>query len=85
MTVKTFGHDKYRRTIGDVILPDGRILNHELVKAGLAWWYEKFSKDTALRHLQEQARQAKRGLWVYPDPVPPWDWRHRMSPIDAAK
>jgi micrococcal nuclease len=34
VTVKTFGHDKYRRTIGDVLLADGRILNQELVKAG---------------------------------------------------
>ena len=78
VTIKTFGHDKYRRTIGDVILPDGRILNQELVKAGLAWWYEKYSKDTALRDLQHEAQHAKRGLWVYPDPIPPWEWRHRM-------
>jgi micrococcal nuclease len=81
VTVKTFGHDKYGRTLGDVILPDGRTLNHELVRAGLAWWYEKYSKDLALRDLQEGARVAKRGLWVYPDPVPPWEWRHRMSPV----
>ena len=80
VTVKTFGHDKYGRTIGDVILPDGSALNEELVKAGLAWWYEKYSKDIRLRDLQEEARQAKRGLWVYPDPVPPWEWRHRMDP-----
>ena len=31
VTVKTFGHDKYGRTIGDVILPDGRMLNQELL------------------------------------------------------
>ena len=35
VTVTTFGHDKYGRTIGDVLLPDGRTLNHELMKAGL--------------------------------------------------
>ena len=80
VTVTTFGHDKYGRTIGDVLLPDGRTLNRELVKAGLAWWYEKYSKDTVLRDLQEEARLAKRGLWVYPDPVAPWEWRHRMDP-----
>ena len=83
MTVKTFGHDKYRRTIGDVVLADGRILNQELVKAGLAWWYEKYSKDLVLRDLQEEARIAKRGLWVYTDPVAPWEWRHRMEPLEA--
>jgi micrococcal nuclease len=83
VTVKTFGHDKYRRTLGDVILPDGRSLNPELVKAGLAWWYEKYSKDTTLRDLQEEARRAKRGVWIYPDPIAPWDWRHRMEPVST--
>jgi len=29
-----FGKDKYRRTIGDVILPDSMNLNQELVKQG---------------------------------------------------
>jgi endonuclease YncB( thermonuclease family) len=41
VTVKTFGLDKYGRTIGDVFLPDGRMLNEELVREGLAWWYTK--------------------------------------------
>jgi endonuclease YncB( thermonuclease family) len=36
VTVKTFGLDKYGRTIGDVFLPDGRMLNEELVREGLA-------------------------------------------------
>lgn len=35
--VQTYGSDAFGRTIADVILPDGRLLNHELVKAGLAW------------------------------------------------
>ena len=83
VTVKTFGRDKYGRTLGDVILPDGRMLNQELVRAGLAWWYEKYSKDPRLRDLQGEARLAKRGLWVYPDPIPPWEWRHRMDPTQS--
>jgi micrococcal nuclease len=49
VTVKTFGHDKYGRIIYDVVLPGGRIVNRGLVKAG----YEKYSKDTTLRDLQE--------------------------------
>jgi endonuclease YncB( thermonuclease family) len=81
VTVKTFGHDKYRRTLGDVILPDGRILNQQLVKAGLAWWYEKYSKDMLLKGLEAEAGTVKRGLWVYPDPVSPWEWRHRLKPV----
>jgi endonuclease YncB( thermonuclease family) len=34
VTTHTHGHDKYTRTIGDVILPDGMNLNQELVKQG---------------------------------------------------
>ena len=34
VTLKTFGKDKYGRTIGDVILPDGTNVNHTLVKDG---------------------------------------------------
>ncbi len=45
VTVKDLGQDRYGRTIGDVILPDGRSLNKELVKAGFAWWYRKYAPD----------------------------------------
>jgi hypothetical protein len=31
-------------------------------QSGLAWWYEKYSEDTSLRNLQEEARLAKRAL-----------------------
>ncbi|MCH8040150.1 MAG: thermonuclease family protein [Nitrospinae bacterium] len=75
VTVTVFEQDRYGRTIGDVILPDGRVLNRELVKAGLAWWYRKYSDDTSLGHLEAEAREAKRGLWDDPDAIAPWEWR----------
>jgi hypothetical protein len=34
VTLQIHGHDEYGRTIGDVILPDGTNVNHELVKGG---------------------------------------------------
>ena len=37
VTLQTHGHDKYKRTIGDVMLPDGMSLNQELVKDGWGW------------------------------------------------
>ena len=68
--------DRYGRTVADVILADGRILNHELVRAGLAWWYRKYAPDIGtLAELEAAARDAKRGLWSQPNPVPPWEWR----------
>ena len=76
VTVETHGLDKYGRTIGDVILPDGDSLNRELVKAGLAWWYRRYAPhDAALRELEEQARLSKQGLWADPHAMPPWEWR----------
>jgi micrococcal nuclease len=67
--------DRYRRTVADVILVDGRILNHERVRAGLAWWYRKYAPESSTLAQLEAARDAKRGLWSQPNPVPPWEGR----------
>ena len=77
-TVRTFGLDKYGRTIGDVFLPDGRMLNEELVREGLAWWYREYAPGNGtLEKLEAEAREAKRNLWSHKKPVPPWVYRHR--------
>ncbi|NOS81295.1 MAG: thermonuclease family protein [Nitrospira sp.] len=76
VTVQTYSHDKYKRTIGDVILPDGMNLNQELVKQGWCWWYRKYAPgDTVLEGLERDAREGRKGLWADPQPVPPWDYR----------
>ena len=78
VTVQTHGLDKYGRTIGAVLLPDGTNVNQKLVQDGMCWWYRKYSpEDTTLERLETEARNAKSGLWVDPNPVPPWDWRHK--------
>ncbi|MBX3319809.1 MAG: thermonuclease family protein [Nitrospira sp.] len=67
--------DRYKRIVGDVFLPDGVNLSYELVRAGLAWWYRKYSDDVLLAVLELEAQLARRGLWADPQPVPPWEWR----------
>jgi endonuclease YncB( thermonuclease family) len=79
--------DAYRRRVSKITLPDGRILNRELVKAGLAWWYRYYSQDESLGRLETEARESKRGLWADPNPVPPWTHRRNrrregLAPID---
>ncbi len=74
--------DRYGRTVGEVILPGGRNLNQELVRAGLAWWYVQFApRDRVLAALQTEARDAKRGLWADKNPVPPWEWRRAPAAV----
>jgi micrococcal nuclease len=78
ITIQTHGHDKYKRTLGDLILPDGMNLNQELVKQGWCWWYRKYAPgDTVLEGLEKDARDARKGLWADPQPVPPWEWRKK--------
>ena len=48
ITVQVADRDRYGRTVGEVLLPDGRSLNHELVRAGLAWMSRRETKDERL-------------------------------------
>jgi micrococcal nuclease len=76
VTLQTHGHDKYGRMLAEVLLPDGMNLNQELVKQGWCWWYRKYAPgDTVLEWLEKEAREAKKGLWADPQPVPPWEYR----------
>src|SRR2546427_2424798 len=64
--------------LGKPMVLDGDITsaNHSLVKDGWCWWYRKYAPgDTVLAGLEKEAREAKKGLWVDPAPVPPWGYR----------
>ena len=84
--VKPLDTDRYGRTVAEVILPDGRSLNYEMVRAGLAWWYRKYApSDDKLKDLETEARKERRGLWADADPIAPWEWRKhsRQIPSDS--
>jgi len=67
--------DKYARTVAWVAV-EGKSLNKELVRAGLAWWYRRHAEDNLeLMALEVEARKNKFGLWSQPNPVPPWRFR----------
>ncbi len=67
--------DRYGRTVGTIMLPDGRSLNEELVRNGFAWHYKAYSNDKNLANLEADARRFKRGLWQDENPVAPWNYR----------
>lgn len=76
VTLQIHGKDKYGRTLADVLLTDGTNVNHELVKQGWCWWYRKYApSDKELERLEAEARDARKGLWVDPVPIPPWVYR----------
>jgi endonuclease YncB( thermonuclease family) len=74
VSVKYMDTDRYGRTIGMVVV-GGVNLNEKLLEAGLAWHYKTYDKNPDWAKLEEQARRAKKGLWVQPNAVPPWDYR----------
>jgi endonuclease YncB( thermonuclease family) len=77
--LQTHGVDKYGRTIADVSLPDGIIVNLELVRNGWCWWYQKYAPDNVvLAELQRRARRSGLGLWADPHPLPPWCYRKKQ-------
>jgi micrococcal nuclease len=55
--------DRYGRLIGEVLLPNGKNLNQELVKAGLAKHYKKYSNSWAYSQLEIEAKINKIGIW----------------------
>ena len=74
VTLEIHGKDKYGRILADVLLADGTDVNHVLVRDGWCWWYRKYAPgDTTLENIEAEAREAKRGLWTDPNPIPPWE------------
>ena len=74
VTLQTFG--KYGRAIANMRPPDGTNVNHKLLKEIWCWLYRRYPPgDTVLEGLEKEAREAKKGLWSDPQPVPPWKWR----------
>ena len=68
--------DRYGRTVALVYKKD-ICINEELLKEGLAWHYVTYDQNPAWERLEKQARREKRGLWVQPHPLPPWEWRKK--------
>jgi len=67
--------DRYRRVVGSIHTASGRWVNEDLVQQGMAWHYVRYSDDARLAAAERSARAARRGLWSFPNPTAPWDWR----------
>lgn len=65
--------------LAEVFLPDGRVLNRELVKEGWAWWIPVYKGDRTLSMLERQARKRGIGIWGERNPMPPWEYRGKLE------
>ncbi len=74
--------DRHGALVGKVLV-SGEDVCLEQVAAGLAWYDRKHQRDQspgdrkAYARVEEEASEAKRGLWADPEPLPPWEWRGR--------
>ena len=75
ITYRKVDIDRYGRTVATVYLDDGRELNLEIIRAGYAWHYRRYSDRQDYAEAEEQARAEKLGLWSDPHAKPPWEWR----------
>lgn len=68
--------DQYGRLIGVIINAKNQNVNKELVAAGMAWHFTRYSSDTLYANLEITARENQVGLWIEDFPIPPWEWRN---------
>jgi endonuclease YncB( thermonuclease family) len=72
--------DQYGRLVGKILL-DGKDINLEQVKAGLAWHYKEYQREQApedrelYAKAEDEAHTARRGLWLDQEPVEPSQFR----------
>ena len=73
--------DRYGRLVA-LVTVQGELVNKELVRSGLAWFYPKYCREQPLcsqmEYLEKEARRGHRGLWRDEDPVSPWEWKRRQ-------
>lgn len=84
VTIEDEGHDRYGRTIGEV-MPQNQTtdLNHALVQSGLAWVSPKYCHDSSFYQIESAAQSDHIGLWADPKAQPPWEFR-RQEKIQKA-
>jgi len=72
--------DQYGRLVGKILL-SGKDVNLEQVKAGMAWHYKEYEREQSLEdrelyaRAEDEARNARRGLWVDANPTEPGEFR----------
>jgi len=84
VTVEYEKTDQYGRLVGKILL-DGRDINLEQVKTGMAWHYKEYQREQSpvdrelYARAEDEARNARRGLWAGADPIEPSAFRKEQK------
>ena len=87
LSIDAAKHDRYGRLVGKLLGQNGRDINLEQVRRGMAWHYTDYAREqsTADRVLyadaQHGARADRKGLWSDVAPTPPWDYRKAVRGV----
>ncbi|MFQ3596445.1 MAG: thermonuclease family protein [Sphingomonadaceae bacterium] len=70
--------DRHGRFVGQVWEQE-RWINGQMVRSGAAWVSSRHARSARLLAWEEEAREARRGLWSLPEHArtPPWDQRRQ--------
>lgn len=71
--------DRYGRPVA-IVRVNNVSANEEMVRAGMAWVFERYCKAGFCREwrkLEQDARVQRTGLWEQAKPVPPWEQRKK--------
>lgn len=82
--------DRYGRSICKLVVA-GTDANLAQISSGMAWHYKQYEREQSAldRSLYDEAERAAKaagsGLWIDPDPVPPWAWRRKERPSTSLR
>lgn len=79
VTLHVHTTDRYNRTVADVVVSStGLDFGQYMLRQGAAWHYKAYDKRETYAHLEDQARAQRIGLWAFPRPQQPWEYRRRL-------
>ncbi len=76
--------DRYGRTVGRPYVGNLDVCE-EMVRVGAAWVYRQYVVDESLFDIENDAREARRGIWGLSESeqVEPWNWRRGLNRTGA--